>query len=253
MPTSTATGARAHPYTLTHLAYHARHAGLLDEIVADSDYLVHATPRNLAPHLQHVGSDPARLTAAVYRTGLALHATAPPDVRRQILALDAARAGAHLFHHALASRVPPGHWTPRWATGSTFAPAQRDTFTGHTAPVRAVACTLVDGIPVAVAGGGDGTVRVWDLTTGQAAGPPLTGHTSTISAVACTLVDGIPVAVTGGYDDMVRVWDLTTGQAASTPAHRPHQHRTARWHAPWWTGFRSRSPAAATERCGSGI
>ena len=209
--------ARAHPYTLTHLAYHARHAGLLDEIVADSDYLVHATPRNLAPHLQHVGSDPARLTAAVYRTSLALHATAPPDVRRQILALDAARAGAHLFHHALVSRVPPGHWAPRWATGSTFAPAQRDTFTSHTRPVRAVACTLVDGMPVAVTGGGDATVRVWDLTTGQAAGPPLVGHTGAINAVACTLVDRVPVAVTASDDRTVRVWDLTTGQPAGPP------------------------------------
>ncbi|WP_203854875.1 hypothetical protein, partial [Dactylosporangium siamense] len=35
--------------------------------------------------------------------------------------------------------------------------------TGHTGTVWAVACTVLDGRPVAVTGSDDGTVRVWDL------------------------------------------------------------------------------------------
>jgi WD40 repeat protein len=33
--------------------------------------------------------------------------------------------------------------------------------------VTAVACTVLNGAPVAVTGGVDGTVRVWDLMTGD--------------------------------------------------------------------------------------
>jgi WD40 repeat protein len=79
--------------------------------------------------------------------------------------------------------------------------------------VWAVACAgLPDGRVVAVTGGGDGSVRVWDLTTGTPVGEPLTGHTDEVRAVACTsLPDGRMVAVTTGRDETVRVWDLTTG------------------------------------------
>jgi WD40 repeat protein len=85
--------------------------------------------------------------------------------------------------------------------------------------VNAVGCTSVDGIPVAVTGGGGfgGEVLVWDLRTGQRRAT-LTGHTQPVNAVACTSVDGIPVAVTGGGDSgvdgrrvgggEVMVWDL---------------------------------------------
>ncbi|MFD7527421.1 hypothetical protein ACFV8E_07335 [Streptomyces sp. NPDC059849] len=153
---------RAHPYTLTHLAHHAARAGLIDQLLDDSEYLVHAHPRGLTPHLHH---DTARLAAAVYRTGLHLHHDTTPQQRRQLLALDAARAGAHHLRHDLTHHIPPGTWTPLWATGSTFNPALRDTLTGHTNNVEAVACTMLDGRPIAVTTGLHSAVRVWDLAT----------------------------------------------------------------------------------------
>ncbi|GAA2753377.1 WD40 repeat domain-containing protein [Kitasatospora cinereorecta] len=208
---------RAHPYALNHLAHHAAQAGLLDQVLADAEYLVHAEPRGLTPHLHHAHDDTARLAAAVYRTGLHLHHDTTPRQRRQSLALDAARAGAHHLHHNLTRRIPPGDWTPLWATGSTFNPALRDTLTGHTNTVSAVACTVLDGRPVAVTASWDDTVRVWDLTTGRAVGEPLTGHTGSVFAVACTVLDGRPVAVTGSWDDTVRVWDLATSRAVGEP------------------------------------
>ncbi|MEV7442944.1 hypothetical protein AB0O22_17625, partial [Streptomyces sp. NPDC091204] len=81
----------------------------------------------------------------------------------------------------------------------------------------AVACTVLDGRPVAVTTGWDKTVRVWDLATGQSVGKPLTGHTEAVYAVACTVLDGRPVAVTTGWDKTVRVWDLATGQSVGEP------------------------------------
>ncbi|SOE14186.1 WD-40 repeat-containing protein [Streptomyces sp. 2323.1] len=214
---STRDWSRAHPYTLNYLATHAAAAGRLDETATDTEYLVHAIPRGLTPHLHHARTERARLTAAVYRASISVHGTATAAVRRQVLALDAARAGADSLQQQLADHIPEGNWAPRWATGSNFSPALRDTLTGHEDRVRAVACTSLGSRPVAVTGGDDGTVRVWDLAAGTAVGQPLTGHDGKVLAVACTKLAKTPVAVTGGDDGTVRVWDLVSGTARGRP------------------------------------
>lgn len=46
-------------------------------------------------------------------------------------------------------------------------------------PVTALAtAALANGRRIAISGGYDGTVRLWDLTTGQPIDTPLTGHNS---------------------------------------------------------------------------
>jgi WD40 repeat protein len=52
--------------------------------------------------------------------------------------------------------------------------------------VTAVACVHLDGRAVAVTGGVDGTVRVWDLVTNTSIGEPLIGRAAPVTAVACT-------------------------------------------------------------------
>ena len=89
--------------------------------------------------------------------------------------------------------------------------------------ITAIASTsLPDGRRVAVTGHGTGTIRVWDLTTGQRVGVPMVSRdpgqpsNAQISAIACTrLPDGRVVAVTGSEDttrSRVRAWDLSTGR-----------------------------------------
>ncbi|MEV4619048.1 hypothetical protein AB0J74_10140 [Asanoa sp. NPDC049573] len=78
---------------------------------------------------------------------------------------------------------------------------------GHAHRIWAVATTEIDGRPVAVTGGTDRTVRLWDLRDGGHVAT-LTGHTGRIAAVAATVLDGRPVAVTGNVDRTARVWDL---------------------------------------------
>ncbi|MGW3240340.1 trypsin-like peptidase domain-containing protein [Streptomyces olivaceus] len=209
--------AEADAYTRDHLADHAAAAGQLDGLASDTEYLVHAASGGLLPYLRHVRTAAAQLAAAVYRTSVGIHATVTPDLRRQTLALDAARAGAGSLHGQLIRRIPEGHWAPRWATGSDFSPELRVSLIGHAASVTAVACTIVDGTPVAVTGDEDGIVRVWDLKAGLPHGQPLAGHSRPVTAVACTMVDGTPVAVTGDEDGIVRVWDLETNTAIGQP------------------------------------
>ncbi|MGW1653813.1 hypothetical protein [Streptomyces atratus] len=58
--------------------------------------------------------------------------------------------------------------------------------------VEAVATGVVEGRPVAVTGSKDGTVRVWDLTTGRPSGPELV-FPADVGAVAVTSDDRLVV------------------------------------------------------------
>ncbi|MDQ3763692.1 MAG: hypothetical protein M3460_19345 [Actinomycetota bacterium] len=72
-----------------------------------------------------------------------------------------------------------------------------------------MACTHLDGRPIAVTSGRDHTVRIWDLTSGIPIGL-FPGHTGPVTAVACAQLDSHPIAVTGSWDHTVRIWDLRT-------------------------------------------
>jgi len=77
---------------------------------------------------------------------------------------------------------------------------------GHTDYVSSVALSG-DG-HTALSGGGDKTVRVWDLSTGRCTAV-LEGHTNLVSSVALS-GDG-RTALSGSDDGTVRVWDLGAG------------------------------------------
>ncbi len=61
---------------------------------------------------------------------------------------------------------------PRWWRGTLRSDARR--LTGHNGSVRAVVSVLIDGEPVIISGGADGSVRLWDARTGTQRGDTLT-------------------------------------------------------------------------------
>ena len=93
------------------------------------------------------------------------------------------------------------------------AEEQREPGTG----IWDVACTLLNGRLVAVTGGYERSLRIWDLAAGKLVGGPLSGHTGVIRAVACGMLHGLPIAVTGSEDRTVRVWDLERGVQIGPP------------------------------------
>jgi WD40 repeat protein len=206
------------PYLAANLASHLHEANLSGElrtVLTDTEWiqgrLTRGPIRELIGDYRYAG-DP--LTRQIMRT-LRLSATS--------LTANPALIRSHLGDRLL-SHPDPG--ITAWAAGLTDSTDSTPVYwlapvigaavtqvdpvkqirTGHTGPVRTVAVSE-DGAR-AVSGSDDGTVRVWDLTTGRQQAT-LTGHTDWVRAVAVSQ-DGAR-AVSGSDDGTVRVWDLTTG------------------------------------------
>ena len=75
-------------------------------------------------------------------------------------------------------------------------------------PAAVATTVLPDGRPVAVTGSDDGTVRIWDLTTGTAIGGPLSLPGAVTAIAIWETLTGAYVAVTG---DGIVAFELRPG------------------------------------------
>jgi WD40 repeat protein/serine/threonine protein kinase len=83
-----------------------------------------------------------------------------------------------------------------------------NTWKGHEAEVRSIAFSP-DGSLLASAGG-EGTVKLWESSSGRPVSTSLVGHTSKAEWVAFS-PDGFRLACSG-WDGSVRIWDVKTGR-----------------------------------------
>ena len=205
----------AHPYLRSQLAGHAADAGQLTSLLDDPGFLVAADPAGLFAALQRPGQ-PLTGNAQIYRHA---YPHLPPGAdtageRASYLQLAARRHRARLADQL--GQLPLHQpWTARWVRGQRPHPhyiAGR-----HDGQVNAVAVGERQGRPVIVSGGGDRTVRVWDLDSGEPVLGPLTGHDGAVAAVAVGERHGRPVIVSGSDDGTVRVWDLDSGEPVLGP------------------------------------
>jgi WD40 repeat protein len=97
-------------------------------------------------------------------------------------------------------------WDVRAAlgTGPATVALARQPLQGHTGIVMSL--TFHPAGAILASGGYDGTVRLWNTTTGQAIGSPLAGHSGTVTSVAFG-PDGSTLA-SGSEDTSVAIWDL---------------------------------------------
>ena len=193
------------PYVRRHAVEHAAAGGVLDERFVNPGFLPFVDAdrlRSVPPRSWAGRGDSAGLLRAWRQVA---HATSwdNPLLNRAALGYWGGVQG--LSRDDLPEKPVSVRWTSRARTQGEIL-ARID--------VHAVATgVLPDGRLVAVTGSADGTVRVWDLTTGTQIGNPLTGHTHRVQAVATgVLPDGRLVAVTDSDDGTVRVWDLATGR-----------------------------------------
>jgi len=135
----------------------------------------------------------------------------PAPLRASYLELEARRAGLDELADAIASAAPERPWRTRWARRRPVRPHQ--VVGRHSGPVQTVAVGApADNTRVAVSGGDDETVRVWQLPDGTPLGEPRLGHYGEVLAVAVSkLTDGTPVTVSFGLFGTVRVERLVDG------------------------------------------
>ncbi|MEV0590790.1 caspase family protein [Nonomuraea cavernae] len=205
--------AAAPAYVRRHAVHHADGASRIAELLARPEFLVHTDPVTTLPLLAALPDPP--VGAHVYRASAARHAVAGPGVRRQILAVDAARFG----EHAMAAELSRGSgWAPAWATGIAVSPALRMTIaaggTRHTLDAFGL-----DGRHVLAISCDEGPVRLWDLETGRRTGPPA-GFGGEVTAVRAVPWAGRTALVTGHGDGAIRVWEPATGERIELSAPR---------------------------------
>ncbi|MGW4892520.1 WD40 repeat domain-containing protein [Kitasatospora sp. NPDC004240] len=191
-----------------------------EERLTHPGFLVNADPEQIVPLLDDDLPGEPRQAARAYAAAARLHAGYSVAVRRQALALCAARN----YAPELAARIievpvpgePAAQWGVDWVTGRENC-RFRHAVTGRGSTVHAVAAAVGDGGALAVTGSQDGEVVLRDLASGELVGEPLRGHEGRVLAVATAVVGGRTVVVTGGEDGCVRVWDPAAGEQLGEP------------------------------------
>ncbi|MFI9585775.1 hypothetical protein ACIHCQ_28885 [Streptomyces sp. NPDC052236] len=205
--------ATAEPYLLRYAARHSALAGKLDELLKDSEYLVHADPAPLAEELYHGERVPH---GTVYLTSYGAHHDGPPDQRRDILAVDAARQqqwqlAADLMQDTGRRIV--------WTAGRALHTGLLATLTGHRGRIWDLTTLEMHGRPHALTAGQDGTARLWDLDSATTT-LELGDHGAPVGGVVAGKVNDRHVAVTGCDSGELLGWNLATGHLLwRAPAH----------------------------------
>ena len=204
-------------YLREHAADHAARAGVLDPLVEDPGYLIAADPSRLLLYLSSLTAPGACQARLVYRHAFDALRGSPPAERASYLEMAARQAGAGDFADQLAQRTSTRPWSARWAR---WQPAAEHFIAGrHDGGVWAVAFGELEGRAIALSGGYDRTLRIWDLASGAQRGDPLTGHDGGVRAVAFGELEGRAIALSAGghRDGTLRVWDLASGAQRGDP------------------------------------
>ncbi|MGP4008359.1 caspase family protein [Streptomyces sp. 4N124] len=197
--------ASAHPYVLTDLASHAVAGGVLDQLLSDTEYVVHADPATLLRALDTSTGGYTEKFAPVYRTSAHLLLTADAEARRDILSIDAAR----YRRPELAERLARGRaWQVTWATGGLVHPAHRRTLVHGLDDPDVLSCRI-DGRDYAFTNGAEfGTLRQWDLQTGECTRTFGVGKPARI--LGKLMVGDRPHALV--VNESLQLWDLQNGE-----------------------------------------
>ena len=201
---------RASPYVRRHLAAHAASAGMLDALIGDPEFVLACDLGRLLTVLDQACTEEGRTTADVI-----VSAASYLEPRRldsaSYLQMFARRYGAATF----ADRVGRGHplpWSTRWRHVMPRTPHRVLGY--HDGAATAItSLVLPDAGQVAVSGGADGFVRVWNLKPGGSVHEPWDIGTPVRSIRPMPRRDGHPGVLLLDQAGTCTWWGLTRSPA----------------------------------------
>lgn len=209
---------RAPDYLLRSLPAHAARAGLVDGLLADDGYLLHAVLDRVLKVADGATTPAGRSRAQLLRRSPNA-ATASPAERAAMFSVTA--AVRNLGHPFRADELQ-APYDARWAVATPSG--ERGVLRGHENGISAVCTVVVDDRPLLASGDHGGAVRLWDPQTGRQTAV-LDSPGGDIRAMCTIPVDGRDLLATGDYDGTVRLWDPQTGQQTAVLAgHQDHVH-----------------------------
>ncbi|GAA2624735.1 trypsin-like peptidase domain-containing protein [Actinomadura fulvescens] len=252
--------AAAPAYLLRSLPGHAVAAQLIDEVLTDDTYVLHADLSHLIPLAKHAVSSAGRgRTRLLQLTPRAV--TASPAERVSLFSLTEALEG---LEYAFSRHpAPPGQVAYRALWASSTPRRELAPLEGHGQRVRSLCGIRRAGRTDMVASADGREVRVWDLETGQSSlvltseGPAprsvcaflddgrtrlavglgsgeviivdlesgarirtLSGHDGAVNAVCALTVHDQLILATAGHEGKIGLWNLTTGGNTFLSGHR---------------------------------
>ena len=194
---------QAPDYLLRSLPAHAVAAGMIDDLLADEDFLLYADLRRLIPLTDHATSTTGRRRSRLLRlTPRAI----PADPATRIAMFSVTETLENLGH-SYTTRGSPAPYRAIWAAAVPHT--ERSVLEGHTDWVNAVCAFTMDGRTLLASGSDDMTVRIWDAATGTEQAV-LYGHTGGVRALCSFSLNGRTL-LAGSDDKTVRIWDPATG------------------------------------------
>jgi WD40 repeat protein len=196
---------RAPGYLLRALPGHAARARLMDDLLADDGYLLHADLLRVQPLADRATTEAGRQRARLLRLSPRDVLTAGAPERAAMFSVtEILEDLPGLYTHA----AFPGPYRAAWTT----APPSEGflILRGHRKRVSRICTVLVNGVPHLATASNDLTVRVWNPADGTQV-HVLTGHEDWIMALCTVLVNGVPHLATASDDLTVRVWNPADG------------------------------------------
>lgn len=206
------------PYVKRRLAEHVAEAGTWEELADNTSVLDRLDPESVAAEALRTGYGRANLPLAIAASLSARHllsSVEAPDrwMTRQFTMSCLASAGP-----ADMAGDAAGKQAASWAFMNRHDPLHV-LLIGHNGPIRAVtALDLADGRVLLATGSDDGTIRLWDPSTGRPIGEPLdTGGEPGLTMTSFRSGDGRTLLAFGGDRGQLRMWDPGNGKLYDYP------------------------------------